>query len=102
MFSYSPLEPRLLPTLFKPTNHQSPSWRSILRELCSLPLPTKGLLSVFGVSQRQKNCTNCDGGHGKLVYTLSHSMQCPPCWRSHLLTTPSTYSSSEAPKRAAS
>jgi hypothetical protein len=102
MFSYSLPERRPLPTSFKPTNHRSPSWQLILPELCLPLLPTKGLLSVFGVFQERRNCTSCDGGRGRHAYIQSHSMQCPPYWRSLLLMILSTYSSSEAPRRAVS
>jgi hypothetical protein len=102
MFSYSLPERRPLPMLFKPTNHRSPSWQSILPGPCLPPLPTKGLSSVFGVFPGRRNYTSCDGERGKHTYIQSLSMQCPPCWRSHLPTILSIYSNSEAPRRAAS
>lgn len=102
MFSYFLPGRRPSPMLFKPTSHRSLSWRPILLEPCLLALPTKELSSVFGASQGRRNYTNCDGERGKHTYIQSLSMQCPPCWQSHLLTILFIYSNSEAPKRVAS
>jgi hypothetical protein len=102
MSSYSLPERRPLPMLFKRTSHRSPSWLPIPLEPCSPPLLTKELSSVFGVSLGRRNYTNCDGERGRRAYIQLLSMQCPPCWRSRLLTILFIYSSLEAPRRAVS
>jgi len=102
MFSYSLPERRPSPMSFKPTSHRSPFCQSILLGPCLRPLPTKELSSEFGVSPGQRNYTNCGGERGRHTYIQSLSMQCLPCWLSHLLMILSTYSSSEAPRKAGS
>src|SRR5258708_24507701 len=99
MFSYSLPERRPLPMLFKPTSHRYPCWRSIPPEPCSPLLPTKELSYVFGVSPERRNYTSCAGERGRHTYIQSPSMQCPPYWRSHPLTTLFIYLKTEAQNR---
>ena len=102
MSSYSLPERRPSPMLSKRISHRSPFCQSILLGPCLPPLPTKELSSEFGASPGQRNYTNCGGERGRHTYIQSLSMQCLPCWPSHLLMILFTYSNSEAPKRAAS